>query len=67
LAKEDARFLEHHGIERLRMLKAARVNLIAFSTAQGAGTLTQQSAGRFLLSLEKTWIRKIGEIPLAFY
>lgn len=65
LAKEDTRFFEHHGIDPLRMLKAAWVNLITFSTAQGASTLTQQTARQFFLTLDKTWIRKISEIMLA--
>ena len=65
LAKEDTRFFEHHGIDPLRMLKAAWVNAITFSTAQGASTLTQQTARQFFLTLEKTWIRKISEILLA--
>jgi penicillin-binding protein 1A len=65
LAKEDTRFFEHHGIDPVRMLKAAWVNLITFSTAQGASTLTQQTARQFFLTLDKTWIRKISEILLA--
>jgi penicillin-binding protein 1A len=65
LAKEDTRFYQHHGIDPVRMLKAAWVNAITFSTAQGASTLTQQTARQFFLTLEKTWTRKINEILLA--
>src|SRR3970282_1229833 len=63
--KEDSRFFEHHGIDPLRMLKAAWVNLISFDTVQGASTLTQQTARQFFLTLEKTWVRKLSEILLA--
>src|SRR5574341_1449089 len=66
LAKEDTRFFQHHGIDPIRILKAAWVNLISFSTAQGASTLTQQTARQFFLTLEKSWIRKISEVLLAF-
>ncbi len=65
LAKEDTRFFQHHGIDPIRIVKAAWVNLITFSTAQGASTLTQQTARQFFLTLEKTWIRKINEVLLA--
>ncbi len=65
LAKEDTRFFEHHGIDPVRIIKAAWLDLITLSTAQGASTLTQQTARQFFLSLEKTWARKISEILLA--
>jgi len=65
IAKEDSRFFEHHGIDPLRMLKAAWVNMVQFTTAQGASTLTQQTARQFFLTLEKTWVRKFKEILLA--
>ena len=65
IAKEDSRFFEHRGIDPLRMIKAAWVNLMALETVQGASTLTQQTARQFFLTLEKTWVRKIKEILLA--
>jgi penicillin-binding protein 1A len=65
IAKEDSRFFEHHGIDPLRMIKAAWVNFISFDTVQGASTLTQQTARQFFLTLEKTWTRKLSEILLA--
>lgn len=65
IAKEDSRFFEHRGIDPLRMLKAAWVNLMAMKTAQGASTLTQQTARQFFLTLKKTWTRKFKEILLA--
>lgn len=65
IAKEDSRFFEHHGIDPLRILKAAWVDLIAMEIVQGASTLTQQTARQFFLTLERTWIRKLKEILLA--
>jgi penicillin-binding protein 1A len=65
IAKEDSRFFDHHGIDPLRMLKAAWVNLISLDTVQGASTLTQQTARQFFLTLDKTWARKLSEILLA--
>lgn len=65
IAKEDSRFFDHQGIDPLRMLKAAWVNLLAMRTVQGASTLTQQTARQFFLTLEKTWERKLKEILLA--
>lgn len=65
IAKEDSRFFDHHGIDPLRMIKAAWINLLSMKTVQGASTLTQQTARQFFLTLEKTWIRKLSEILLA--
>ena len=65
IAKEDSRFFEHHGIDPLRMIKAAWINFWAWRTVQGASTLTQQTARQFFLTLQKTWVRKLKEILLA--
>ncbi|HUJ77183.1 MAG TPA: PBP1A family penicillin-binding protein, partial [bacterium] len=65
LAKEDSRFFEHHGIDPIRIIKAAWLDLISLSTRQGASTLTQQTARQFFLTPHKTWVRKISEILLA--
>jgi penicillin-binding protein 1A len=65
IAKEDARFFEHHGIDPLRILKAAWVDLVSLNLVEGASTLTQQTARQFFLTLEKTWVRKIKEVLLA--
>ncbi len=65
IAKEDSRFFEHHGIDPLRIIKAAWVDLVSLNLVEGASTLTQQTARQFFLTLEKTWVRKIKEILLA--
>lgn len=42
VAIEDRRFWEHHGVDGEAVLRAARANLSAGQTVQGASTLTQQ-------------------------
>ena len=65
LSIEDSRFYFHYGIDFLRIGKAFVVDLIKLDFAQGASTLTQQTAKMFLLSSEKKVIRKIKELLLA--
>ena len=65
LAIEDSRFYYHYGIDFIRVGQAFLVDLIKMDFAQGASTLTQQTAKMFLLSSEKKIIRKIKELLLA--
>ncbi len=65
LSIEDARFYHHFGIDPIRMVKALIVNVSQMRIAQGASTLTQQTARLFLLSNEKKMVRKLKEILLA--
>ena len=65
VAKEDSRFYEHYGVDPLRILKAAAVNIRNFRVVQGASTLTQQTAKLFFLSPERTFSRKFQELILA--
>ena len=65
LAIEDTRFYNHYGIDPIRMVKAFLVNVSQGRIAQGASTLTQQTARMFLLSNEKKLVRKLKEILLA--
>lgn len=44
LAREDARFYQHRGIDPIGIVRAIVRNLVAGSAAQGASTLTQQLA-----------------------
>ena len=66
IAIEDHYFYSHIGINIKRILKTIWVDLTSLSFAQGASTITQQTAKLFLLSLDKKIIRKIKEILLAF-
>ncbi|MEA1964890.1 MAG: PBP1A family penicillin-binding protein [Candidatus Aerophobetes bacterium] len=65
IAAEDQRFYHHQGIDWKRILKAAWVDLITWSRAQGASTITQQLARNLFLTFQKTLVRKIKETVLA--
>ena len=66
LAAEDQQFYEHPGINPARIASAALANLKAGHTVQGGSTITQQVAKNFLLTSEKSYIRKIKEAILAY-
>ena len=66
LAAEDEHFYSHPGINPGRIVAAMIANLRAGHTVQGASTITQQVAKNFLLSKEKSYIRKIKEAILSW-
>ena len=66
LATEDARFLKHRGIDIFRIAGAFWVNLKEGGYHQGGSTITQQLAKVMLLSPEKTILRKIKEMFIAW-
>ena len=66
LAAEDHSFFYHHGVDYLGIVRAALHNLRTRGTGQGASTITMQVARNYFLSPEKTFIRKIKEVLLAF-
>lgn len=66
LAAEDHSFFYHHGVDYLGIVRAALHNLRTRGTSQGASTITMQVARNYFLSPEKTYIRKIKEVLLAF-
>ncbi len=61
---EDKRFFQHNGLDPVRIVKAAYVDLREGRKAQGASTLSQQLAHMFFLGEEKgkTWSRKLQEV-----
>lgn len=65
IALEDRRFWRHWGIDVLRILKAAEVNLRERRVVQGASTITQQLARNMFLTQKRTIKRKLSEIILA--
>lgn len=67
LATEDSRFYEHHGIDPIGIARAAVSLVVTGEKKQGASTLTMQLARGFFLSREKTYIRKIKEIFIAWH
>ncbi|ACN17645.1 Membrane carboxypeptidase (penicillin-binding protein) [Desulforapulum autotrophicum HRM2] len=66
VATEDHLFFEHHGINKLRTLKALYVTLFEPGRIQGASTITQQLAKNLFFSFEKTYLRKFRELLVAF-
>ncbi|GGW78901.1 penicillin-binding protein 1A [Alteromonas halophila] len=67
LATEDSRFYEHNGIDPIGIGRAALSLLVTGEKRQGASTLTMQLARGFFLTREKTYIRKIKEIFIAWH
>ena len=67
LATEDSRFYEHKGIDPIGMLRALMNLVVTGEKGQGGSTLTMQIARGFYLSREKTYIRKIKEIFIAWH
>ncbi|GAB4168906.1 MAG: penicillin-binding protein 1A [Rhodocyclaceae bacterium] len=66
LAAEDERFYQHAGVDLVGVARAAWSNLIGGGKRQGASTITMQVARNFFLSSEKTLLRKLYEVLLAF-
>ncbi len=62
---EDRHFESHWGIDILRIVKAAAVDILEWRKAQGASTLTQQLSRMLFLTPEKSFRRKIQEALLA--
>lgn len=66
LAAEDDRFYEHPGVDWQGIARAAYSLIKTGSKKQGGSTITMQVARNFFLSREKTYLRKLNEIFLAF-
>jgi penicillin-binding protein 1A len=66
LAAEDDRFFEHAGVDFQGLLRAAVELLRTGKKRQGGSTITMQVARNFFLSSEKTYLRKVTEILLAY-
>lgn len=65
LSTEDHRFWEHHGVDKLRTVKALWTTLFVPGKIQGASTITQQLAKNLFFSFEKSYRRKIKELLAA--
>ena len=65
VATEDHRFFEHHGINKLRILKGLYITLFKPGKIQGASTITQQLAKNLFFSFEQSWQRKFKELLVA--
>lgn len=65
LAAEDDRFYKHIGVDFKGLIRASALLITTGKKRQGGSTITMQVARNFLLSNEKTYLRKIKEIMLA--
>ena len=66
VAVEDHRFEQHFGIDLIAIGRAAWNNLTSWSLREGGSTITQQLAKNLYFTQEKSFIRKIAEMFMAF-
>ena len=66
IAAEDARFYQHQGIDIFSIIRAFFKNIEAGTIVQGGSTITQQVTKSFLLTPERSYIRKLKEAILAY-
>lgn len=66
VAVEDHRFEHHFGIDLIEIGRAAWNNLTSWSLREGGSTITQQLAKNLYFTQEKSFIRKIAEMFMAF-
>jgi len=66
IAAEDARFLEHAGLDWEAIERAIDKNQKRGRVVAGASTITQQLAKNLFLSGERSWIRKAQEAVIAW-
>jgi penicillin-binding protein 1A len=66
LAAEDDAFYRHSGVDYSGLARAALTNLVSGRRGQGGSTITMQVARNFFLSSERSYVRKMYEIALAY-
>lgn len=66
IAAEDARFVEHEGVDWDAIQKAYETNLKRGRPARGGSTITQQLAKNLFLSPERSYLRKGQELVIAY-
>ncbi len=66
ITAEDRKFYDHHGINYFSIARSVYENIKCGCKAQGASTLTQQMVRNVILTLDKTFTRKIKEILLSY-
>ena len=67
IATEDHRFFSHHGVNFVRLVRAALADLHPGAQLQGGSTLTMQLARDLFLTRRRTIPRKVEEICLALF
>ncbi|HEV2416276.1 MAG TPA: PBP1A family penicillin-binding protein [Terriglobia bacterium] len=65
ISEEDRHFESHFGVDVLRIVRSAIVDMVEWRKVEGASTLTQQLSRRLFLTPEKSWKRKMQEALLA--
>ena len=65
ISAEDKRFLKHHGIDILSLIRASLINLKSGYIVEGGSTITQQASRLIFLNNELSFFRKIKEILIA--
>lgn len=66
IATEDHRFYSHHGIDIITTARSLIENIRNKELSNGGSTITQQVARNFYFTQEKSFIRKIAELFVAF-
>jgi len=66
VAVEDRRFYEHGALDYIGIARAIWTNLKSFELREGGSSITQQVAKNVYFTQEKTALRKIAEIFMAF-
>jgi penicillin-binding protein 1A len=66
LAAEDDAFYRHRGVDYTGLARAMLANFSSGRRGQGGSTITMQVARNFYLSSERSYLRKIYEIALAY-
>jgi penicillin-binding protein 1B len=67
IAAEDVRFRRHIGVDPIGMARALFTDIRAGAITQGGSTIDQQIIKARFLSQERTWRRKLAELPLAVW
>ena len=66
LSVEDRRFYDHGGVDFRGVARAMLANVRAGRVVQGGSTITQQLAKNLFLTSDRTFVRKIQEMVLAW-
>jgi len=66
LAAEDDAFYRHSGVDYTGLIRAVFANFASGRRGQGGSTITMQVARNFYLSSERSYLRKLYEIALAY-
>lgn len=66
VAIEDHRFYKHNGIDIIAIGRAAINDIKAMKLVEGGSTITQQLSKNIYFTQEKSFIRKIAEVFMAF-